>query len=103
MWLAFPLFALLLGEPQASPDSGDNQAKKQPVFYDTTTVTARPVSGASGAVTVVSSDELATSGAQSGTDVLRAVPGLNLLASGGRAGVTNAWIRGSDPTSRSCS
>jgi vitamin B12 transporter len=99
MWLAFPFLALLLAEPQASPDEAKSSGteKKPPVFYETTTVTARPVSGASGAVTVVSSDELATSQAQSGTDVLREVPGLNLLASGGRAGVTNAWVRGADP------
>jgi vitamin B12 transporter len=96
MWLAFPLFVLLLGGPQASSDSEKAQAAK-PVFYETTTVTARPVSGASGAVTVVSADELAAAQASSGTDVLREVPGLNLLASGGRAGVTNAWIRGADP------
>ena len=101
MWLAFPLLALLLGEPQASSDagkgSGEKGEAKKPVFYETTTVTARPVSGASGAVTVVTADELATSEARTGTDVLREVPGLNLLASGGRAGVTNAWVRGADP------
>ena len=36
------------------------------------------------------------SGARSAGDVLRDVPGVNLLASGGRAGVTNAFIRGGD-------
>ncbi len=93
MWFAGPLLAFLLAEPQTGSDTDT----KPPVFYETTTVTARPVSGASGAVTVVSSDELATAEARSGTDVLREVPGLNLLGSGGRAGVTNAWVRGADP------
>ena len=93
MWFAAPFLFLLLAEP---PTGGGTEAGP-PVFYETTTVTARPVSGASGAVTVVSPDELAAAAARSGTDVLREVPGLNLLSSGGRAGVTNAWVRGADP------
>src|SRR5512139_115701 len=93
MWFAGPFLAFLLAEPLTGSDTDT----KPPVFYETTTVTARPVSGASGAVTVVSSDALATAEARSGTDVLREVPGLNLLGSGGRAGVTNAWVRGADP------
>ena len=43
------------------------------------------------------SDEIDASEARSGTDVLRSVPGLNLLPTGGRPGVTHAWIRGADP------
>jgi outer membrane cobalamin receptor len=99
MWFALPLFTLLLVEPPAASDAGQSPEadKKPPVFYETTTVTARPVSGATGAVTVVSRDELGTAEPRSGADVLRQVPGLNLLASGGRAGVTNAWVRGGDP------
>ena len=93
MWLFVPFLLF----PPAEPPTGAEAEAKPPVFYETTTVTARPVSGASGAVTVVSPDELAAAAARSGTDVLREVPGLNLLASGGRAGVTNAWVRGADP------
>ena len=93
MWFAAPFLFFLLAEP---PTGGGTEAGP-PVFYETTTVTARPVSGAAGAVTVVSPDELAAAAARSGTEVLREVPGLNLLSSGGRAGVTNAWVRGADP------
>jgi len=82
----------------AAPAEDDSTTpEKQPVFYETTTVTARLVSSASGAVTVVDSRELETAAARSGSDVLRSVPGLQLLETAGRAGVTHAWIRGADP------
>jgi outer membrane cobalamin receptor len=93
MWLAAPFLFFLVAEPPTAAEA----EPKPPVFYETTTVTARPVSGASGAVMVVSPDTLAAAAARSGTEVLREVPGLNLLSSGGRAGVTNAWVRGADP------
>jgi vitamin B12 transporter len=72
-------------------------AAEPPTFYETTTVTARPVESSVGAVTVVAAPELAASAARSGADVLRDVPGIDLVSNGGRAGVTNAWIRGADP------
>ena len=94
MWssASFALLCVLLGRPDdARPQSGP------PVFYETTTVTARPVSATSGAVSVLDSREVAASAARSASDVLRQVPGLNALSSGGRAGVTNAFLRGGDP------
>jgi vitamin B12 transporter len=78
-------------------------AAKPPVFYETTTVTARPVSAASGAVAVVGPEEARASAARSTSELLREVPGLNLLSSGGRAGQTNAYVRGGDRTTRWCS
>lgn len=107
-----PLVLLLLllgwpaaGHPQsdASPPApkketaADSGPREPPVFYETTTVTARPVSSASGAVTVVGPEEAQASGARSATELLQEVPGLELLSSGGRAGQTNAYIRGGDP------
>lgn len=68
-----------------------------PSFYETTTVTARPVETATGAVTVVAGEEMQAAAARSGADALRDVGGVNLVSNGGRAGVTNAWIRGADP------
>jgi outer membrane cobalamin receptor len=101
------LLALVLGwpsvarsqsdPPPAPPQEAEAPSGPPPVFYETTTVTARPVATAVGSVTVVDERDLAASAARSGTEVLREVPGLNLLASGGRAGVTNAWVRGADP------
>jgi vitamin B12 transporter len=77
--------------------SGSGETKRLPVFYETATVTARPVSSASGAVTVVDSKEIEAAGDRSGAEILDDVPGLDVLASGGRAGFGHAWIRGGDP------
>jgi vitamin B12 transporter len=107
--LLLPL-GLLLGWPAISrPQAGESRpsspteagapspAEKPPVFYETTTVTARPVSSASGAVDVVGPDETQASAARSATELLQEVPGLQLLRSGGRAGQTNVYVRGGDP------
>ena len=92
------LLCVALGRPAAAwPQAEPAPADPPPVFYETTTVTARPVSSASGAVTVLDSAEVAASGSRSAGDVLRQVPGLNALSSGSRAGVTNAFLRGGDP------
>ena len=82
--------------PQAAVDPSD-ASPQPPVFYETTTVTARPVSSATGAVTVLDAREIEAQASRSATDIVRGVPGLNALSSGGRAGVTNAYVRGSDP------
>ena len=70
------------GTPEATP-RGSAQAREStaragtsdegtpPVFYETTTVTARPVSSATGSVTVVEEGDLAAAAARSGTDLLR--------------------------------
>jgi outer membrane receptor protein involved in Fe transport len=88
-------------EVDSVPESADGiappEAETVPEFFETTTVTARPVSSATGSVTVVGPEELAVSGARSGSEVLEEVGGLNLLPTGGRSGVTHAWIRGADP------
>ena len=83
-------------EAPAGPDAAAAPAEP-PVFYETTTVTARPVSSASGAVSVLDAREIEAQASRSTTEIVRDVPGLNLLSSGGRAGVTNAYVRGSDP------
>ncbi|HXY40384.1 MAG TPA: TonB-dependent receptor [Vicinamibacteria bacterium] len=96
------------GPPQApsapTPASSDENASRPPqaaeaapVFYETTTVTARPVSSATGGLTVLDAREIEASAARSGSDLAHEVPGLNLLSSGSRAGVSNAYVRGSDP------
>ena len=106
---AFVLPCILLGPPAAGPaqserahgdpeeKADDDGALRPPVFYETTTVTARPVSSASGGVSVLDSREVAASASRSASDLLRQVPGLNALSSGSRAGVTNAFLRGGDP------
>lgn len=99
-------FLLLLAGPQGglaqapsppAPAPEESAPPKPPVFYETTTVLARPVSSASGAVTVVGRVEAQASAARSATELLQGVPGLGLLSSGGRAGQTHAYVRGGDP------
>jgi vitamin B12 transporter len=85
------------GAPTATTATSGGEAKRTPVFYETATVTARPVSSASGAVTVVDSQEIEAAGDRSGAEILDDVPGLAVLTSGGRAGFGHAWIRGGDP------
>jgi outer membrane cobalamin receptor len=98
------LALLLLAGPalaQSDSPSADSPEEpprpKPPVFYETTTVVARPVSSATGAVTVIGPVEAQAAGARSATELLQDVPGLGLLSSGGRAGQTNAYVRGGDP------
>ncbi len=93
---------LVLGGPTAARSQSEAPPEVDPdarptVFYETTTVTARPVSSATGSVTVVGPDEARAAEARSATDLLQEVPGLHLLRSGGRAGQTNAYLRGGDP------
>jgi len=83
--------------PAPQPQQEDAPGAKPPVFYETTTVTARPVSSATGSVTVAGPEEARAAEARSATELLQEVPGLQLLSSGGRAGQTNAYLRGGDP------
>lgn len=89
------LLSSLVAPPSPQPTPEPSPAP--PVFYETATVTARPVSSASGAVSVTDAKDAEAAEARSGTDLLRGVPGLNAFASGGRAGVTHAFLRGADP------
>lgn len=65
-------------------------------FYGTATVRERPLSSATGSVTVLDRQAIETSGARTAAEVLRFVPGLDLTTNG-RGGLTTAQIRGGDP------
>ena len=97
--LGWPPFARSQSDapPPAPPSEAEDPDAKPPVFYETTTVTARPVSSATGSVTVVGPEEARAAEARSASEILQDVPGLQLLSSGGRAGQTNAYVRGGDP------
>ncbi|HEY5907486.1 MAG TPA: TonB-dependent receptor [Vicinamibacteria bacterium] len=91
------------GRPAAAQSPAPPPATEQdpqaalPQFYETTSVVARPVASSPGSVTVLEGEELERVEARSLTEALRSVPGLGLLPSGGRAGVTHAYVRGGDP------
>jgi outer membrane cobalamin receptor len=65
--------------------------------YETATVHARAVVGATTAVTVVEREQIERSGAVTAADVLAAVPGVTVSAAGSRGGLATARIRGGDP------
>jgi vitamin B12 transporter len=97
-FLAATITAALLPSPATAGDgpSGDEGTPK-PAFYDTATVEARSVEGSPVSVAILDAAALEAAGARSLGDAIREVPGLNVLSTGGRAGVTNVWIRGGDP------
>jgi iron complex outermembrane receptor protein/vitamin B12 transporter len=68
-----------------------------PRFFETATVTARPVAAGARSVSVVERDELEASGARSLADVLDGVPGVFVLRGGGRAAPATAQVRAGDP------
>lgn len=66
-------------------------------FYETATVQARPLSSATGSVTVIGREEIEASDALTVAELLRAAPGLTITTNGTRGGLTTASIRGGDP------
>jgi outer membrane cobalamin receptor len=80
--------------PSTSPAAS---ASARPTFYETTTVQARTLESTSTSVDVLDRATIDAAGARSVAELLRLVPGLHVLASGGRGGVTFASLRGGDP------
>jgi iron complex outermembrane receptor protein/vitamin B12 transporter len=66
-------------------------------FYETATVQARPLSSATGSVTVIGREEIEASGARTVADLLATAPGITVTTNGTRGGLTTASIRGGDP------
>ena len=70
-----------------------------PVFYETATVTARPLSSATASVTVVERQEVERSGARTIGELMRFIPGVDISTNGSRGGLTTAQLRGGDEKS----
>jgi iron complex outermembrane receptor protein/vitamin B12 transporter len=87
--LAFAQEPIDPGQPPGQPPAGS--------FYETATVQARPLSSATGSVTVIGREEIEASGALTVADLLRSAPGITLTTNGTRGGLTTASIRGGDP------
>jgi vitamin B12 transporter len=93
-------FTLLLGSLllasaafAQAPDPGQPAGS----FYETATVQARPLSSATGSVTVIGREEIEASGALTVAELLRSAPGITITTNGTRGGLTTASIRGGDP------
>ena len=82
------------GDPAAPAPAGD-----APVFYETATVTARPLSSATASVTVVERQEVERSGARTIGELMRFIPGVDISTNGSRGGLTTAQLRGGDEKS----
>lgn len=90
-------FALLGFLLLASAASAQEPAPPAGSFYETATVQARPLSSATGSVTVIGREEIEASGTRTVADLLRSAPGITLTTNGTRGGLTTASIRGGDP------
>ena len=93
------------GDPAPAP-AQEGTAGSQPAgagqppatFYETATVSARPLASATAAVTVLDRQEIERAGARTVAELLRFVPGVDVSTNGTRGGLTTAQIRGSKPT-----
>src|SRR4029453_11018875 len=93
---AVPLLLLLA---TLLPAGAHGQGAEEPAatFYSTATVRERPLSSATGSVSVLDRETIEGSGARTAAELLRFVPGLDVTSGGTRGGLTTAQIRGGDP------
>lgn len=79
------------------PLAAGAQQAPEATFYETATVRERPLSSATGSVTVLDRAAIEASGARTVGELLRFAPGVDVTSGGGRGGLTTAQIRGGDP------
>ena len=97
-----PLLGLcLLLAPALVPVAGAQEPsaefeKPAETFYETATVQARPLSAATGSVTVIGREAIEASGARTVGDLLRLAPGVSVTTNG-RGGFSAAQIRAGEP------
>jgi vitamin B12 transporter len=84
----------LLGLLLLSAAAGAQEPEE--TFYETATVQARPLSAATGSVTVIDREAIEASGARTVGDLLRLAPGVSLTTNG-RGGFSAAQIRAGEP------
>jgi vitamin B12 transporter len=86
-------FAIAAGA--ACADSSDGAETLEPVVVTATRIPT-PQSQVASSITVITADQIAASQASSVPDVLKYVPGLNLVQSGGEGGLTSIFMRGTN-------
>jgi outer membrane cobalamin receptor len=67
-----------------------------PMFFETATVRARPLTQATASVTVLDRDAIESLNVLTTAELMRFVPGVNLSTAGGRAGLAEAQVRGGE-------
>ena len=88
--------ALIVASMLASPRvHADGEDSLEPVVV-TATGLPTPRSQVASSITVISAEDIAATQAQSLPEVLKNVPGLNLVQSGGPGGLTSVFIRGTN-------
>jgi iron complex outermembrane receptor protein/vitamin B12 transporter len=87
---------LILASAAGAQEPSAPFQKPAETFYETATVQARPLSAATGSVTVIDREAIAASGARTVGDLLRLVPGVSVI-SNGRGGASVAMIRAGEP------
>lgn len=82
---------------EESEQTGDAAPPELHRVYSTATVIGRPISSSTSSVFVLDRAAVESLAARSAADLLRFVPGVQLLTDGSRGGATAAQIRGGDP------
>jgi vitamin B12 transporter len=95
--VSMPGFLLLAGLLAGRASAQEPAQQPAGSFYETATVQARPLSSATGSVTVIDREEIEASGARTVAELLRSAPGITITTNGTRGGLTTASIRGGDP------
>ncbi|MFL6198993.1 MAG: TonB-dependent receptor plug domain-containing protein [Thermoanaerobaculia bacterium] len=90
--LGFLVFATAAGAQEPSAEV----QKPVGTFYETATVQARPLSAATGSVTVIDREAIEASGARTVGELLRLAPGVSVTTNG-RGGASVAMIRAGEP------
>jgi vitamin B12 transporter len=93
-WAADPTSREQTGDDPGAADSG---IEERPRYYGTATVTARPVDSATGALAVLTREQIEALDVVSVAELIRHIPGLDLVSSGPRGGVAYAQIQGGEP------
>src|SRR5215218_3192115 len=92
LWTALAVLCLSSGRTAADP-----QTAPEATFYSTATVAERPLSSATGSVSVLDRAAIEASGARTVGELLRFTPGVDVTGNGTRGGLATAQIRGGDP------
>ncbi len=78
-------------------DDSSTSTRSESVVYETATVRARPLDSATAAVTILDREAIESLDVSSLAELMRFVPGIEVVSNGPRGGLSFAQIRGGDP------